>query len=537
VKNSTERPDQSWLIAWWLLAVAVFGVTVAIRIRLLSTPLERDEGEYAYAGQLLLQGIPPYKLVYNMKFPGTYGAYAVVMSIFGQTIAGIHLGLLVINAATAGLIFLLGKRLVDWLAGIVAATSYAVLSASVSVLGLAAHATHFVVLPVLGGILLLLNQSERHVISRLFASGFLFGLGVLMKQPAVFFALFGGVYLLFRESRRWLGLTKLIVRNVVFVAGVILPFGLTCLFLWFAGVFDKFWFWTIDYAREYATLVPLSQAGRIFADSFNSIVGPVWPLWALGGCGLLVGLLDASHRRATAFLLALLVFSVFAVSSGFYFRNHYFILLLPAVCLLVGIAISKLSDLTSRGWWILRLAPVFLLGAAASLPLFWQKKLFFTDPPVDVCRAIYPESPFPESIRIAEYVRSHSDPNDSIAVLGSEPQIYFYASRHSATGYIYMYGLMEPHKFVRDMQAEMVREIEVARPKYLISVVMEDSWLARPSSNRQIFAWANDYTHKYYEVAGFVNMVAPGKSEYYFDEVPTSVAQLGSYILIYKRKS
>ena len=45
-------------------------MVVFIRIRFLAIPLERDEGEYAYAGQLMLQGIPPYRLAYNMKFPG-----------------------------------------------------------------------------------------------------------------------------------------------------------------------------------------------------------------------------------------------------------------------------------------------------------------------------------------------------------------------------------------------------------------------------------------------------------------------------------
>ena len=172
--------------AWLLLALLVFGVTLAIRIRLLGIPLERDEGEYAYAGQLMLQGIAPYKLAYNMKFPGTYAAYAVIMSIFGQTIAGIHLGLLLLNAATIVLIFFLGRRLVNSTAGIAAAATYAVLSLSPSVLGLASHATHFVMLPVVGGLLLLLNQSDRHAFRRLFGSGLLFGLGLLMKQPAVF---------------------------------------------------------------------------------------------------------------------------------------------------------------------------------------------------------------------------------------------------------------------------------------------------------------------------------------------------------------
>src|SRR5947199_10457207 len=95
-----------------------------------------------------------------MKFPGTYAAYALIMSIFGQTIVAIHLGLLLANVATVALIFFVGRRLINTMAGITAAASYAVLSMSPSVLGLAAHARHGVMRPGVGGILLMLKQQE-----------------------------------------------------------------------------------------------------------------------------------------------------------------------------------------------------------------------------------------------------------------------------------------------------------------------------------------------------------------------------------------
>src|SRR5213595_2655875 len=208
---------------WWILAVIVFGVVITIRTRLLGIPLERDEGEYAYAGQLILQGVPPYTLAYNMKFPGTYAAYAAIMSIFGQTITGIHLGLLVVNTATIILIFLLGRRLVNSVVGLAAGMSYAVLSVSPSVLGFAGHATHFVLLPVLGGILLLLKARDRQAFGCLFTSGLLFGVGVLMKQPAVFFGLFGAIYLVSDSLHRRFRLEKILLRTLIFSAGVILP--------------------------------------------------------------------------------------------------------------------------------------------------------------------------------------------------------------------------------------------------------------------------------------------------------------------------
>ena len=75
--------------------VAVVVIVIAlIRLRLADAPIERDEGEYAYAGQLILDGVPPYAVVYNMKFPGTYYAYSLVLALFGQSSWGVHAGLL-----------------------------------------------------------------------------------------------------------------------------------------------------------------------------------------------------------------------------------------------------------------------------------------------------------------------------------------------------------------------------------------------------------------------------------------------------------
>src|SRR5262249_31096983 len=152
-------------------------------IRLAGTPLERDEGEYAYAGQLILQGIPPYALAYNMKLPGTYVAYSAIMALFGQSPTGIHIGLLLVNVATTVLLFVLTIRMFDLFAALVAAASYAVLSTNPSVFGLEGHATHFVVLSALAGILLLLNAIKASKPLKFFFAGAMLGLAFLMKQP------------------------------------------------------------------------------------------------------------------------------------------------------------------------------------------------------------------------------------------------------------------------------------------------------------------------------------------------------------------
>src|SRR5437764_11931410 len=115
------RDDRVVRVVWIALFAAVCFICALVRIRLLDLPLERDEGEYAYAGQLMLHGIAPYKLAYNMKFPGTYCAYAVIMLSFGQTIRGIHLGFHVVNLANLALFLFLGRKLFGWNAGLGAA--------------------------------------------------------------------------------------------------------------------------------------------------------------------------------------------------------------------------------------------------------------------------------------------------------------------------------------------------------------------------------------------------------------------------------
>src|SRR5439155_801468 len=117
----TKRPNV-W--TWALLVLVILGAA-AIRLRLLDAPLDRDEGEYAYFGQLLLQGIPPYAQAYNFKMPGIYALYALMLAVLGETSAGIHLGLLGATSLTIVLLFLVATRLFEARVALVAAATFA----------------------------------------------------------------------------------------------------------------------------------------------------------------------------------------------------------------------------------------------------------------------------------------------------------------------------------------------------------------------------------------------------------------------------
>jgi hypothetical protein len=292
------------------------------------------------------------------------------------------------------------------------------------------------------------------------------------------------------------------------LAGVLLPFAVTCQILWWCGVFDKFWFWTFDYATKYASALPLSTGWQILWRRIIGITSSALLLWLIGGIGLVTLIWNRKARRHILFVIGFLLFSFLAVCPGFYFRPHYFILLLPAVALLAGIGVDSIQNLfeRSRSFIVSRVIPILLAALAAGLVLYQQWDFLFVMSPTAASRAAFGISPFPESLEIARFIKERSAPTDRIAVLGSEPQIYFYSERRSATGYIYAYPLMEKHSYARQMQKEMISEIEAASPKLLIFVHTPTSWLMDSDSELLIIDWFEQYCQKYYIIVGIVDI-------------------------------
>ncbi len=604
---SLSRPRTVDLIAWALLALALL-FSVYVRVRLREFPLERDEGEFAYAGQLILHGVPPYKLAYNMKLPGTYVAYAALMAIFGQTTPGIHLGLLAVNLATIVLLYRLMREQFDPFSAGMAAVVFSILSISQSVLGMAAHATHFVAFFGLAGCYMLWRHLQSSRLPQAIASGLLFGTAFTMKQQGVFLMVFGAGFLLL------LGLRlpsyprrKLPLALGLYSLAAVLPYALTCLWLWRAGVWPKFWFWTVQYASKYVQNVPLSLASASLYQNGGYIVEPNWPLMLMALAGIVGVVLlrpDPDRPGVRAFAFGFLAFSFLCVCPGFYFRTHYFIAMLPAVAAFAGVGCQLLWEVAGGRFWnrsktysplpytaegqgvnedVMRSrtasgagsknrrtarkpsntqqpakAPAFnplpalaaiVLFAGVCYTLYLQSPFLFVLSPLQACRLTYWGNPFLEAPVVAEYLRKHSTPDQTIAVLGSEPEIFFDAHRNSATGYIYTYGLMEPQPLAGKMQDEMIQEIEAAQPEFIVLTNIGFSWLPQ-NNERRIFDWVGNNlfgNNSRYRQVGIVDILSPSQTDYRWDDaitdykVPTNRPEFGIFaklphLMIFQKK-
>jgi tetratricopeptide (TPR) repeat protein len=518
----------------WILVAIIVLFAVAVRIRILQIPLERDEGEYAYTGQLMLQGIPPYKLAFSMKFPGIDAAYAAIMAVFGQTITGIHLGLILVNAGAIVLIYLLGKRLFTPTAGVAAAAAYALLSMGEGVFGAQAHATHFVVLAALCGTLLLLRAIDTRRWSTLLLGGVLYGIAVLMKQHGVLFVVFGVLYLAWDHwARRRDGWLPAVKDEAIFLCGVSLPLALTGLALWWAGVFGKFWFWTFMYAREYAQELTVSIGIKMFQLTFPGAVGPNLAIWLIALAGLVLVWWRKEERMVAVFASGFLVFSFLAICPGLYFREHYYILMLPAIALLAGAAVGTARIQWPDASWL----TYGVYAAALVWSVVQQQEYLFQMSPLEITRAMYGANPFPEAVQIGNYIRTRLAKDSPIAVLGSEPEIPFYAQRRSVSGHIYMYGLVENQPYASIMQKELIRDVEAFQPDYMVFVACQTSWLRRRNSPSELFDWWDTYQRQHYQqVVGVADIISHDHTEYRWgDDAGSYKVQSGSAIVIYKR--
>jgi hypothetical protein len=106
-----------------------------------------------------------------------------------------------------------------------------------------------------------------------------------------------------------------------------------------------------------------------------------------------------------------------------------------------------------------------------------------------------------------------------------------------------VYALMERQPYAAEMQEEMIRQIEAARPEYVVYVQDEFSWLEHPDSEKKIREWWPRYwaanlelvrtlntrlTRETVDLTGMVMESKPAQS---------GPAQSGSYLLVFKRKS
>ncbi|MFI5172603.1 MAG: ArnT family glycosyltransferase [Chitinophagales bacterium] len=444
-----------------LLFFAFTLLTLYIRLRYLNMPLERDEGEYAYAGQQLANGYAPFENAYNMKFPGTYYVFAFLFSLFRDSVLTIRIGFLIVHLLNTYFVFLISKNLMkNTRPAIFSACIYILLNSSFSSAGLLAKAEPLVVLFSLAGIftILIANQSVKNKNILFLMSGILMGLAVLMKQNGIFFCIAGFAYIVFK-NRLWLK------HSILYGAGFSIPLILLLLVLLAGHTLDQFYYFAILYASEYSKQVNLHLGIYLFRKEFQKHLEHNLPAFLVSGAALITLFFSLVKTRKHFPLIIFFICSFLAISSGFYFRPHYFLLVYPAISIISGWLLFLIVKLSSK---YLSFFPDIALSIMLIFFVVVQTDFIFKDDSKTNLRKMFPWLPFYECKEIGENIKKITGESATIGMIGSEPQIAFYAQRQLSSGFMYIYPMLEDQKYSIEMVNLFLSEIEEKDPEIFI---------------------------------------------------------------------
>jgi hypothetical protein len=489
--------------SWVVPAILCAGVVLAviIRLRLLAMPLDRDEGEFGYMAQLMLRGDSCLH-AYNYKLPGVSSFYALFMLAFGQTDRGIHQGLLLVNLATITVLYLLARRWFSPLTAAAAGLVYAFMSVDPALLGTAALAEHFVSFFALLGLWLLeigLDKKQRRFVA---GAGVAMGLAFTMKQPAIYFGALG-LALIGRAA--W-GAQKArhgdFLRDVAaYGIGAALPLLVIIGYAAAHGELGLLVKWKYTYPRVYGGLLTWKQSMEELRFAGSDIRQHFGYVYALAGIGMVALGFSRPSRRMVFPMFGLLVASLLAVAMGRYFRNHYFLMLLPWVVMQAGFLIQWIGARAPKRF--ARVLPVVLLLAASLPGVIRARRSYFLVSAADLCTRIYPGNFFTQGPLIGKWLREKTSEDDQVAIFGSEAELYFYSRRKAATGYLFVDNLVRRHRYAIEMQEEMIKEVASTRPKAIVVANSVYSWLVDPEAPNVLMPWMSQFV-EHYELVGIV---------------------------------
>jgi hypothetical protein len=511
IKETTEQPTKkSWLTWDTMLVGALVLFVLMVRIKLLGIPLERDDGGFSYLAFQMLEGKDLYADLYDIKLPFLYILFASFITLFGNSVEGIHTGLVVFDIAYIVTLFLFCRYFFDRTIALVATFAFAILSLGPNLLGFASHATHFAILPGLIGLYTLTKaiETERKVLFLL--AGLACGSAFLVKQQAVHFMLFAGFYTIFAFFRHYpkVNWKDWFISEVYLVIGSIAPYVMIVLYFFAKGNFEDFWFYTVVWPTEYATSAQTGANMDIIKMQVDRVIQNQELLWYLAGGGIVSMFLVQIENKWRVFVLLLGIFMTFGLATGFHFYQHYFVVLIPVVAMLNGMFVRNvgkfINNIMGVKWGLY--IPLALFVMAWTQVIRYDSDYFFNPDHTQILRNAYGSNPFPESKVIGDYIRDYTQPEDKIVIACSEPQIGFYAQRMNVSGQIFTYTLVDNGNYMTQLQDEFIEAIQTQIPKISVYTWMGTSWLNKDASGR-VFKAIEENHNKYYNLIGVAECV------------------------------
>lgn len=466
-----------WKSAERLLFALAFAGTACWCIASISYPMGFDQGMMASVGDVILRGGLPYRDAFDMKGPLPYYLFALVQAFVGRVMWGIRLldlGLL-LSAAVCFRSLLrrleVSETISRWLAlGLVLAAASRTWFHVSQPDGWAADLT------VIAVFLSMARPASK--LCRI-ASGVLIGAAALIKP---FYILFLAVPVTIAITG---GLGTLIAPILLTGAGAALPV-LAALgwFSWNGALKELVAVHYTFNVKAYSGIDSFS-----FGNTVESIASYLWngaPRDPAGPFGVLLvpivaGIVLAWRSRRTTGvgpLLWLAIALTCVALQGKYLVYHWLVAF-PPLLALAGFALTKIANEKSTRILAAAAIGVFITGVAVRPvwdSLRFAKYAVGLDSREDYFNRFQRLDfrPF-SAMNAASYIKTHSRPEEGVAVFGEDALVQFLSERPSPTRFVFSLPLNVPNVEYRDSyRSEFMSALRRTPARYIVLGTHQD---------------------------------------------------------------
>jgi hypothetical protein len=467
---------------WHLLGISL--VFFVLRLPSLIEPnWYGDEGIYQVIGKALSQGRLLYSQIWDNKPPLLYLTYALFKGDQFQ----VRFFSLIVGLISVWAFFTLSLILFkNYKASMLSTVVFAILFSLPLLEGNIANAENFMILPIIGGGILVYIFSEKKTLNTKYQilntkysipilAGVLLGIAFLFKIVAVF-DLAAFCVFLFISYLKPSGGTRSRIKNkplsgwlianlksiLPLIIGFLVPLTLTFLF-----------FISQKALGDFTKAVFFSNVG--YVGYGNKLIIPqgllILKLILLALFSLVLLLKRNTLSKPEIFVLAWFSFSLFNTYFSGRPYTHYALTLLPSFCLLIGTLLTKSTKSRLPLFILLLLSILFVnntfkFNIKRTISYYSNSVSFLTGHKSVNSYQTFFDHKTPRDYEIASFIKNHTGLKDNVFLWGDSAQIYALSDKLPPGRYTVAYHITQYANGIKETQ----HVIDKSSPKYIITL-------------------------------------------------------------------
>ena len=502
--TSSSTPPRTHPRQWtdlFLLVLLLAGSFLA-RVPFREVELIRDEGEYAYIGQQILQGAVPYADIYNQKTPFVFYFMAITQELFGSSLSAIRLSTALWGLAATVVIYLLAQTLFGRLAGLWTAAVFSIMTLDECGVVHSANTEFFMLFWIALAVYFWVRRfGNTRPIWPLLA-GAAAAMAYQTKQigaVVLFFLTIDPLWRWLIGANAWSSSWRPSLRTIglALTGALVLTTAVLGYFAW-NGALGAYIECTWMNNWQYVGIRTGNLTSRlVLSDLVRENIKWDIGFWLIGAIALVIAGIRRKPAAGHTLWLILVGFGVAAISAGEY--PQYYIPLIVPLSLGCGLGFSWawIWCTTPGRHMIFRIAGwLLILGPWIGPAIHNGSYLLMSQQQFQHVKQI--GTPFDASREVAAYLAEHSLPGECTIIVGSEPQIYYYANRKACTRMVFTYPIVGNYAYANRLEQELLEDVKKHRPRYIAVIkiyksISEFPFYVDPFLDRFFDAVAEEY--------------------------------------------